>query len=193
MKELSVAVFASGGGTNLQSLIDAFKRGDINGKISAVISNNSSSHALTRARNESIPAYHVSGRKFPEKSEFLNELTGIFESNNVNFIVLAGYMKLLPAEIVKKYRNRIINVHPALLPKYGGKGMYGMNVHKAVIESGDKISGATVHFVDEIFDNGTTIIQRTVAVMPDDSPDDLAARVLTIEHKILPLAVGMFA
>jgi phosphoribosylglycinamide formyltransferase-1 len=101
-------------------------------------------------------------------------------------------MKLLPLEIIKKYRNRIINIHPALLPKYGGKGMYGMNVHCAVLENKDKISGATVHFVDEFYDHGAILIQRTISVLPRDTPESLAQRVLTIEHKILSLAVGMF-
>ena len=101
-------------------------------------------------------------------------------------------MKLLPIEIIKRYRSRIINIHPALLPKYGGQGMYGINVHKAVIEAGDTISGATVHFVDEIYDHGAILIQRTVPVLPGDDPESLAARVLEVEHRILPQAVGMF-
>lgn len=115
------------------------------------------------------------------------------DEHKVNLIVLAGYMKLLPIEIVRKYRNRILNIHPALLPKYGGKGMYGMNVHNAVIESGDRISGATVHFVDEIFDHGVILIQRTVPVLPEDDPESLATRVLEVEHQILPNAVSMFS
>lgn len=193
MPELSIAVFASGGGTNLQSLIDSSKRGEIGGRISAVISNNSGAYALERARNENIASYHISGKKFPEKGQFLSEILRTLENHKVNLIVLAGYMKLLPVEIVRKYRNRILNIHPALLPKYGGKGMYGMNVHQAVIESGDRISGATVHFVDEIFDHGVILIQRTVPVSADDDPESLAAKVLKVEHKILPAAVSMFS
>jgi phosphoribosylglycinamide formyltransferase-1 len=193
MSELSIAVFASGGGTNLQSLIDASKKGDLGGRITAVISNNSGAYALERASNAGIATYHISGKKLPEREQFVSEILRTLENHEVNLIVLAGYMKLLPVEVVRKYRNRILNIHPALLPKYGGKGMYGMNVHKAVIESGDRISGATVHFVDEIFDHGVILIQRTVPIAPDDDPESLAAKVLKVEHKILPAAVSMFA
>jgi len=193
MSGLSVAVFASGGGTNLQSLIDAFTRGNLGGRITAVISNNSGAYVLERARNSGVAAYHISGVKFPERERFVNEIMSVLENHGVNLIVLAGYMKLLPVEVVRKYRNRILNIHPALLPKYGGKGMYGMNVHKAVIASGDRISGATVHFVDEIFDHGVILIQRTVPVSPGDDPESLAAKVLKVEHKILPAAVSMFS
>ena len=192
MPKLSIAVFASGGGTNLQSLIDSSKKGLFEGEITAVISNNSGAYALERAREAGIANYHISGKKFPERDRFVDEILKTLAKHNVNLIVLAGYMKLLPLEVVKKYRNRILNIHPALLPKYGGKGMYGMNVHKAVVESGDRISGATVHFVDEIFDHGVILIQRTVPVLPDDDPETLAARVLKVEHKILPAAVSMF-
>jgi phosphoribosylglycinamide formyltransferase-1 len=193
MPDLSIAVFASGGGTNLQSLIDASIKGTFGGRISAVISNNSGAYALERAGNAGIATYHISGKKFPEKERFVGELLRALENHEVNLIVLAGYMKLLPVEVVRKYRNRILNIHPALLPKYGGKGMYGMNVHKAVIESGDRISGATVHFVDEIFDHGVILIQRTAPVSAEDDPESLAAKVLKVEHKILPAAVSMFA
>ena len=192
MGRLKVAVFASGGGSNLQSLIDASKNEDFPGEISTVISNNSKSYALERARIENISDYHISGVKYPDISEFKDKLISILDSHSINLIVLAGYMKLLPPQVTEKYRNRIINIHPALLPKHGGKGMYGMNVHNAVIEAGEEISGATVHFVDEKFDNGATLIQRTVPVFPDDTAEILAARVLKIEHKILPQAVGMF-
>jgi phosphoribosylglycinamide formyltransferase 1 len=190
--ELSIAVFASGGGTNLQALIDASKRGTLGCRIAAVLSNNSSAYALLRASHESIPAYHVSSKQYPETERMASRIREILKTHSINLIVLAGYMKLLPTEIVREYRSRIINIHPALLPKYGGKGMYGLNVHKAVLESGDKISGATVHFVDEVYDRGSILIQRTVPVYSNDTPDILAARVLEIEHLILPQAVSMF-
>lgn len=192
MSKLSIAVFASGGGTNLQALIDASHKGVFNGGISAVISNNSGAYALERARQAGIALYHISAKKFPENKRLTAEILKALENHKVNLIVLAGYMKLLPVEVVRKFKNRILNIHPALLPKYGGKGMYGMNVHRAVIESGDRISGATVHFVDEIFDHGVILIQRTVPVLPDDDPETLAARVLNAEHTILPQAVSMF-
>jgi len=192
MGELRIAVFASGGGTNLQALIDATKSGGLDGRVSAVISNNSNSYALVRAAKENIPGYHISGKTHPEQKELIRRLLDVLEMNGVNLIVLAGYMKLLPVEIIREYRNRIINIHPALLPKYGGKGMYGINVHKAVLESKDRISGATVHMVDEAYDHGAILIQRTVPVLPDDDPETLAARVLEVEHRILPQAAGMF-
>ena len=191
-KNLKIGVFASGGGTNLQSLIDACKEGALKGEVTAVISNNSKSYALVRASDANIPGYHLSGKTHPDKREFAEYMLEILRENEVNLIVLAGYMKLLPPEVIQRFRNRIINIHPALLPKYGGKGMYGQNVHKAVIEAGEKMSGATVHLVDEIYDHGVILIQRTVPVMPDDTPESLAARVLQIEHQILPMAAGMF-
>lgn len=192
MADLRIAVFASGGGTNLQSLIDATRRGGLNGRVAVVISNNSGSYALVRAANENIPAHHLSGKTHPDKSEFALKVLNVLQDNRINLIVLAGYMKLLPPEVVKEFRHRIINIHPALLPKFGGKGMYGLNVHRAVLEANETNSGATVHFVDEIYDHGAILIQRTVPVLPDDDPETLAARVLEVEHRILPAAAGMF-
>jgi phosphoribosylglycinamide formyltransferase 1 len=191
--ELSIAVFASGGGTNLQALIDASKAGVFFGKVKVVISNNSAAFALTRAKRENIPACHVSSKTCPDPKQLVERLQAILQERDVSLIVLAGYMKLLPLEIIRLYRSRIINIHPALLPKYGGQGMYGLNVHKAVLESGDRLSGATVHFVDEAYDRGPILIQRTAPVLPNDTPETLASRVLEIEHKILPLAVGIFS
>lgn len=192
MTNLSIAVFASGGGSNLQALIDAAKTGKICGCVNAVISNNSSAFALKRAESEHIAAYHISNKRYPDQTVLLTELESILDGHSINLIVLAGYMKLLPIEIVRRYKGRIINIHPALLPKFGGKGMYGINVHKAVIEAGERYTGATMHFVDEVYDNGAIIIQRTVPVLRDDTPETLAARVLEIEHQILPQAVSLF-
>jgi phosphoribosylglycinamide formyltransferase-1 len=192
MAALSIAVLASGGGTNLQALIDAADRDELGGRILAVMSNNSGAFALERARRASIPAYHISAKKYPEPANLARAFNEVLDRHAVNLVVLAGYMKLLPLEIIRRFRSRIINIHPALLPRYGGHGMYGINVHKAVLESGDCMSGATVHFVDEIYDHGPILIQRTVPVLPTDSPESLAARVLEVEHAILPEAVGMF-
>ena len=192
MCRLKIAVFASGGGTNLQTIIDGSKTNIFDGEVAAIISNNSKSFALERARRAEIADYHISGFKYPDQVDFDEAIFNVMDKHSINLIVLAGYMKLLPEKLVERFKNRIINVHPALLPKYGGKGMYGMNVHEAVIKSGEKISGATVHFVNERFDEGNIIIQRTVPVLPDDSPDTLAARVLTVEHQVLPDAVSMF-
>jgi phosphoribosylglycinamide formyltransferase-1 len=192
MGNLRVAVFASGGGTNLQSLIDASENGKMNAEICAVISNNSQAYALERARIHKIAAYHLSSKTRPDPADFLKALENLLCKHDVNLIVLAGYMKFLPVEIIKRYRDRIINIHPALLPKFGGKGMFGLNVHKAVLESGDKVSGASVHFVDEVYDHGPVLIQRTAPVFDKDTPESLASRVLEVEHRILPEAVSMF-
>lgn len=192
MSEVRIAVFASGGGSNLQALIDQPKRRALRWRIGVVISNNSSAFALQRARDENIPDYHISGKTCPEPGQLAARLSEALQQHKINLIALAGYMKLLPPEILRQYRSRVINIHPALLPHYGGKGMYGINVHKAVLESGDTKSGATVHFVDEVYDRGAIIIQRTVPVLPLDTPESLARRVLNIEHTILPKAVGMF-
>jgi phosphoribosylglycinamide formyltransferase-1 len=192
MSDLRIAVFASGGGTNLQSLIDAIMLGKTGGAICAVISNNSGAYALERARVRGIAAYHVSSKKYPDHDLYLSALNELLSRHAVNLIVLAGYMKFLPLEIIRRFRSRIINIHPAMLPQYGGQGMFGINVHRAVLAAGDRLSGATVHFVDEVYDHGPVLIQRTVPVMPEDTPESLAARVLEIEHQILPEAVSMF-
>ena len=189
---LKLAVFISGGGTNLQALIDACREGSLKAEVAAVISNNSKAYGLERARQVGIAAYHISAKIYPDEAARLEALRKTLQNHRIDLIVLAGYMKLLPSKLVKQYYGRIINIHPALLPKYGGKGMHGLNVHKAVIDSRAKYSGATVHMVDERYDNGAILVQRRVPVLPDDTPETLAARVLEIEHKILPLAVSLF-
>ena len=191
--KLSIAVFISGGGSNLQAIIDARKSGLIRGEIRVVISNNSRAYGLERARLEKIPDYHISLKKYPDPADFLENLKTVLSRHKINLIVLAGYMKMLPREIIAAYKDRIINIHPALLPKFGGQGMYGLNVHQAVIDAGEKYSGATVHFVDNAYDHGAILIQRRIEVRTDDTPDSLAARVLDVEHQILPQAVAMFA
>jgi phosphoribosylglycinamide formyltransferase-1 len=189
---LNLAIFVSGGGTNLQALIDACRDGLLKAEIQAVISNNSKAYGLTRAREAGIDTFHISGIVYPEKDRYLAALTAILEDHRIDLIVLAGYMKLLPSKIVQKYYGRIINIHPALLPKFGGRGMYGINVHKAVIEAKERYSGASVHIVDEKYDQGPILVQRRVQVKPDDTPETLAARVLEVEHQILPLAVALY-
>jgi len=189
---LKLAVFVSGGGTNLQALIDACRSGSIDAEIKAVISNNSKAYGLQRAKNAGIDTFHISKVIYPDSDKLAAAILDVLEQFDIDLIVLAGYMKLLPSVIVNKYHGRIINIHPALLPKYGGKGMHGINVHKAVIESGDKYSGATVHLVDEQYDKGAILIQKRVPVKDDDTPESLAARVLKVEHEILPEAVSLF-
>ena len=189
---LKLAVFISGGGTNLQSLIDSCRSGVLKAEIKAVISNNSKAYGLVRARDAGIETFHISNVVYPDTSQYLEAMMTILKDRDIDLIVLAGYMKLLPSEIVHKYYGRVMNIHPALLPKYGGHGMYGMNVHRAVIEAGEKYSGASVHIVDEKYDQGPILVQRQVPVMPDDTPETLASRVLEIEHQILPMAVSLY-
>jgi len=189
---LKLAVFISGGGTNLQALIDARAGGSLKAEIKAVISNNSKAYGLERAKQAGIETFHISRIVYSDDKEYRQALLDVLEKFNIDLVVLAGYMKLLPSVIVKKYYGRIINIHPALLPKYGGKGMYGLKVHEAVLLSGDKFSGATVHMVDDRYDHGPILLQRRVLVELGDTAETLAARVLEIEHQILPQAVSLF-
>ncbi|HOV91789.1 MAG TPA: phosphoribosylglycinamide formyltransferase [Candidatus Kapabacteria bacterium] len=193
MANLRLAVFASHEGTNLQALIDAQSEGRLLAEIVCVISNNSDSGALRRAKVANIPAYHISEKLFGNNEEYVKALMDILNKHNVNLIILAGYMKRIPVEIIKKYQNHTLNIHPALLPKYGGKGMYGLNVHKAVIEAGEKVSGATVHIVNEEYDKGRILNQVQVEVLPDDTPETLAARILPFEHQLYVETINKIA
>ncbi len=184
-----IAVFISGGGSNLQSLIDASRTGRLYGDVVLVVSNNGDAYGLQRALKAGIDTFVYKVKNYASKEDAHADLMAILENYRVDFIALAGYLKLLPPPVIKKFRNRITNIHPALLPRYGGKGMYGHHVHEAVIAAGDAESGATVHLVDEIYDNGRILEQKKVPVRPDDTPDSLAARVLEVEHEIYPLAL----
>jgi len=185
----NIAVFISGGGSNLQSLIDASRDGRLHGRIALVVSNKAGAYGLERARNEGIDTMVYRVKNYSSKEAAASDLLAMLDEYRVQYIALAGYLKLLPAAAVKKYSGRITNIHPALLPKYGGKGMYGHHVHEAVLASGDSESGATVHMADEIYDNGRILMQKTVPVKPGDTPDSLAARVLKVEHEIYPIAL----
>ncbi|TAK62812.1 MAG: phosphoribosylglycinamide formyltransferase [Bacteroidetes bacterium] len=191
---LKIAVFASGRGSNVRALADAIQAGIIsNSTLSLVVSNNSICGALEFARQRNIPALHISRSQFRTDGEFTASLLITLGNFGVNFIALAGYMKKLPVELVKAFKNRIVNIHPALLPEFGGKGMYGMNVHNAVIERGVKVSGATVHLVDEEYDTGPIVLQERVEVLPSDTPESLAEKVLHVEHRLYPKAISLFA
>lgn len=193
MNKLKLAVFASHEGSNMQSIIDASKSGTLLAEVVCIISNNSDSGALKRAAKEGIPGYHISSKNFPDENLFTDELIKILKKHNVDLIILAGYMKIIPQKLITEYKNKILNIHPALLPKFGGKGMYGMNVHRAVIDAREKESGPTVHIVDEIYDNGKILFQRKVKVEENDTPDSLAAKVLVEEHKIYPEVIQLIA
>lgn len=185
-----IAVFVSGGGTNLQALIDAQKAGIINnGEIVLVISNNKDAYALTRAAENGIASQVVLKKECGSQEAFEAELCRILEENKIELIVLAGFMSILSGDFTDKYPKRIINVHPSLIPSFCGKGFYGLHVHEAALEYGVKVTGATVHYVNEIPDGGQIIMQKAVEVKDGDDPETLQKRVMEqAEWKILPEA-----
>jgi len=176
------AVFASGGGSNFQALIDRKNAGDLHVEFVFLIGNNSTAGAFDKARVQGIPVVHMAPSHFETESLYTEKLIDLLQTNKIELIILAGYMKKLPSEVVTKYRHHIVNIHPGLLPAFGGKGMYGSHVHEAVIQYGAKLSGITIHFVDEEYDHGPIISQVAVAVEDNDDPHTLAERVLRVEH-----------
>lgn len=189
---MNIAVFASGRGSNLMAIINAIKEGKLNAKIALVISNNPNAGALEIAMVNGIDALHISRKQFDSDEKYVEKLLHELKTRNIELIVLAGYMKKIPPEIIREYQNKILNIHPALLPAFGGPGMYGMNVHKAVIDYGVKITGVTVHIVDEEYDHGPIVMQKAVEVRQDDTPETLAERVLKVEHEIYPQVIKLF-
>lgn len=191
--KLPIGVLASHGGTNLQALIDACADGSLDAEIRIVISNNSRALALERARRANIPTAHLSSVTHPDPARLDEAIADTLTSHGVQLVALAGYMRKLGPKTLRQYRNRILNVHPALLPKFGGQGMYGERVHAAVIAAGECVSGVSVHLVDEEYDRGPVIAQAEVPVMPNDTPDTLAARVLEQEHTLYPQTIQRIA
>lgn len=189
---MNVAVFISGGGTNLQAIIDAIKENKINGKIKLVFSNRKNAYGLIRAQNESIDTFYLNRKKFFSDEEYDERILEELERKNIDLIILAGYLNILSSKLVSNYSNRIINIHPSLIPSFCGDGFYGENVHKAVIKSGVKFTGATTHFVDENVDTGAIILQDVVPIFINDDFEIVAKRVLEIEHKILVKTVKAF-
>jgi len=191
---LNIAVFASGKGSNFKAILDAINSGQIrNARVAVVISNNSGAGALVIGREYGIPALHMSRIKFESDESFATGIQSVLSSYKVNFIVLAGYMKKIDPSIIRAYKNKILNIHPALLPKFGGQGMYGLRVHEAVLGAREKESGATVHLVDEEYDRGPIVLQKRIRIDNGDTPESLAAKVLEIEHEIYPEAIRLFA
>lgn len=190
---MRIAVLVSGGGTNLQSIIDAVENKRLSAEIGIVISSRNDVYALQRAKKHNIPALYLSSKEFANRDEFIEALFAALNENKIDFIVLAGYLKKIPPELIRKYKNRILNIHPALLPSFGGKGMYGIKVHEAVLEYGCKVTGVSVHIVDEEYDHGTIVAQRCVPVMDNDTPETLAKRVLEIEHELYSEVLQWFA
>lgn len=180
---VKIGVLISGGGTNLQAVIDGCKNKSINGEVRVVISNKENAYGLERARNHNIKA-------ICEKDE--NKIIEVLKANEIELVILAGYLKIVSPKLVNEYRNKIINIHPSLIPAFCGKGYYGEKVHQGVIDYGAKVTGATVHFVDEGADTGPIIMQKTVEVKQDDDTKKLAKRVLEVEHEILTKSISMF-
>ena len=184
-RKMNIAVFASHGGSDLQAIIDGCNNHALDAKVAVVISNNSDSMALQRAVKENIPHYHLSVKLYGSEDLLAKKILQVLDEYAIDMIFLAGYMRMLHISILEKYNNRVFNIHPALLPKYGGKGMYGMNVHKAVIAAKEKETGVTIHRVNAEYDSGEIVAQTIVAVNEEDTPETLAARVLEREHEFL--------
>lgn len=192
---LKVAVLVSGGGTNLQAILDAIDNGTItNAKVEVVISNNKNAYALERAKNHGIEALCISPKDYETRDAFNEAFLEKLDSYNPDLVVLAGFLVVIPEQMIAKYRNRIINIHPSLIPSFCGIGYYGLKVHEGVLKRGVKVTGATVHFVDEGTDTGPIILQKAVEVQQDDTPEILQRRVMEqAEWIIMPKAIDLIA
>lgn len=192
---LKLAVLVSGGGTNLQAIIDAIDAGTItNAKIEVVISNNKNAYALERAKNHGIDALCISPKNYADRAAFNDAFLEKLNSYDVDLVVLAGFLVVIPEAMIAQYRNRIINIHPSLIPSFCGTGFYGLKVHEGVLSRGVKVTGATVHFVDEGTDTGPIILQKAVEVQQGDTAEVLQRRVMELaEWKILPQAIDLIA
>lgn len=189
---LNIAVLISGSGSNLQSIINAVESGYINGKIELIISNNKNAYGLERAKKHNIDALYVSKQEYPDNEDFDRVIIDNLKEKQIDLVVLAGYLKILTSKFIKEYENKIINIHPSLLPAFGGEGYYGHYVHQAAIKKGVKYSGATVHLVNDVVDGGYIIDQDIVKVSFDDTAETLAKKVLEIEHRLLPKVIKKF-
>ncbi|MFK7849161.1 MAG: phosphoribosylglycinamide formyltransferase [Rhodothermales bacterium] len=191
---LQLAVFASGSGSNLEAILLAIEAGSLpHVTVAAVISNKKDARALKRAQSRNIPTAVLSPNDYARESDYLEALEAILNEHEINFIALAGYLKKIPLPLVKKYAGRMLNIHPSLLPAFGGPGMYGSKIHTAAITRGVRWTGVTVHLVDEEYDTGPILLQKTVPVHQSDTPETLAQRVLAVEHHIYPEALRLFA
>jgi phosphoribosylglycinamide formyltransferase-1 len=187
-----IAVFISGRGSNLQALIDASKVGTLSGEIVLVVSSSPDAYGLTRAENNNVPTFTFLEKEYDSKETATAALLRELKKSDVDYIALAGYLKLIEPQIIAVYRNRIINIHPALLPKFGGKGMFGLRVHQAVLAAGETESGLTIHLVDEKYDHGRMLKQVKVPVYDDDTPELLQQRIQVEEHRHYPAVLDRF-
>ena len=190
---MRLAVFASGRGTNFQAILDAIDAGDLPAEVVCCVSNTPTAGALDRAARQDIPTVVLEPSSFEAPAPFGRALLETLSAHDATFVALAGYMQKIPPAVVDEYRGRMTNIHPALLPAFGGQGMYGMHVHRAVLNYGVHWSGATVHLVDEEYDHGPIVLQDPVPVYADDTPEALADRVRAVEHRLYPEALRLFA
>jgi len=192
-KLLRITAFASGRGSNLDAIYKSIDDGHLDARVVGVISNNSKSGALEKAKKRGINPYHISRPQCDSDEAFAKKLLDVLCELDTEYVILAGYMKKVPSAIIRAYNNRMLNIHPALLPSFGGKGMYGRHVHEAVLNYGCKVTGVTVHLVTDEYDTGAPVVQECVPVKDDDTPDSLAQRVLKAEHKVYSEAIQLFA
>ena len=190
---MRLAVFASGSGTNFQAILDAVESGTLPLTVALCLSNTPKAGALARAERHGVPTAVLDPRDFETEAPYVEALMKVLDEQGINFIALAGYLRKIPAAVVSAFRGRMVNIHPALLPAFGGKGLYGRRVHEAVLAYGVRWSGATVHLVDEEYDTGPIVLQEPAPVLPGDTPETLAARVLRVEHRLYPKALQLFA
>lgn len=191
-KTLKLALFISGKGSNLRAIHEAIETGKLEAQISLVISSDENAQGYIWARNVNIPSVVLKRENSQKREEFVQTMLDLLENFEIDLVVLAGYIKKIPKEVVKRYRNRIINIHPALLPYFGGKGYYGINVHKAVLESGMPYSGVSIHFVDENYDTGPIIIQVPVKINAKETPESLRDRISNVEHQLYYKIIRLF-
>ena len=187
MYQIKIAIFASGSGTNAENIVDFFKM-DSHIKVSLILSNKNSAYVLERARKLNIKSAVFT----PDQLNNSSFVDSILDEEKIDAIILSGFLLKVPDRLIAKYSGKIINIHPALLPKFGGKGMYGMKVHKAVIDSGDTQSGITIHLVDEYYDNGTILFQSTCNIEPGDTPESLAEKIHKLEYRYFPEVIGKY-
>ena len=186
MSKLRLGFLASHGGSNVQAIVDACRAGELHAEPRVAISNNSGSEVLRRAAREGVPGFHLSSKTHPRPGDLDAAIEGVLADHGVDLVVLAGYMRMLGPRVLGRYRGRVLNVHPALLPAYGGRGMYGERVHAAVLAAGERVTGVTVHLVDEEYDQGPILAQAEVPVLEGDTVESLRLRVLRREHELYP-------
>ncbi len=193
MKRLQLGIFASGKGSNFLAILNKIRQGELSADLKLLLTNNKNAGAIKIALHYKVPYVIINRSMFNHREDFIKRMIEILKEHNIKFIALAGYMKKIPGEVVSEFENKITNIHPALLPSFCGKGMYGHHVHETVLKRGCKITGVTVHIVDNVYDHGPIVGQRCVEVKEDDTAESLADRVLKVEHQLYPEVLQLFA